>query len=45
MSGLLWFHGITWETTVGEIGWTYVLLGLFIALLVWNIVFLWRLYR
>ena len=26
--GLLWFEGIGWDTSVRDIGWTYVLMGL-----------------
>ena len=33
MSDLLWFKGITWNTPIGDIGWTWVFLfGLIIAL-------------
>lgn len=33
MDKLLWLDGITWETEIGDIGWTYVLMTiLFIVL-------------
>lgn len=26
MKELLWFHGITWDTPLRDIGWTYVVM-------------------
>jgi hypothetical protein len=36
--GLHWFHGITMDTKVNDIGWFYVLLVLLLAFVIWSVV-------
>lgn len=38
MFGLHWFHGITMDTQVSDIGWTYVFLGLCFLFIIVGIV-------
>lgn len=42
MSDLLWFHGITWETSLRDIGWTYVVMIILGGLLTWTIKHIFR---
>lgn len=42
MSDLLWFHGITGQTPIRDIGWTYVLLIMLGGLLTWLIKSIFR---